>query len=830
MTPANNEEFLRAIFGEMYPYAHCCGFPDDPSNIASSRRNKCWAGGYFKDTYINPTHNTYYCVSLFAPDENNRSRRRKQNFSACRIVPLDDVEEKLPIEQVNKLPKPSYILQTSHGSYQYGYILDVPCTEIDKIDNLHDGLVNSDLAPNSKDPGQKSVSRYIRMPYGTNSKKSKLVNGQPVPCQLIEWHPERRVSLEALAEPFGINLNAPRRGTRIDGAADLPDHPLLDLADIITIKEIRSDGRFDISCPWVDEHTGAADDGAAIFTNNDGSIGYKCHHGSCAHRTGKDLLDLIEESYPGFRNRLSAYKIRKSFEKEAAECSKEELSNLTFLPEEDALSAPIPLPDELLPVKECSDNLIPSSLRPWAKDICERIQCPLDFIAVTIMVSMASLIGRKIGIRPQDKTDWTSIVNMWAMIVGRPGVLKSPAIEASIAPLKRLMAEANNAHQSAFREYQQQRQLAQLRSEEGAREARNRLRNNRDADVSTLLQVDEPEEPTLQRYVVNDTTFQALGELLRQNPNGVLVHRDEIVSLLKGLDREEQVEARGFYLTGWNGDSGYTFDRIGRGMNIHIPALCLSLLGGTQPGRLSEYVRHAVKGGAADDGLIQRFGLLVWPDTGGKWRNVDRWPDNEAKKKAFQTFKHLDLLQPETVSAQQDIGYDGEPDGVPYLRFDNAAQELFLSWRTTLEHRLRSEELHPAMESHLAKYRKLIPSLALITHLAEGGVGPVTASAVTTALDWGEYLESHALRVYGSVSCAEVTVAKAIIKRIRKGDLADGFSCRDIYRKGWSMLTDRGPVESALQLLVDYEWLQTVPQKGLGRPTAVYLINPQVLE
>ena len=47
-----------------------------------------------------------------------------------------------------------------------------------------------------------------------------------------------------------------------------------------------------------------------------------------------------------------------------------------------------------------------------------------------------------------------------------------------------------------------------------------------------------------------------------QNPNGVLAHRDELVSLLKTLDREEFAAARGFFLTAWNGKDRYTFDRI----------------------------------------------------------------------------------------------------------------------------------------------------------------------------------------------------------------------------------------------------------------------------
>jgi len=117
--------------------------------------------------------------------------------------------------------------------------------------------------------------------------------------------------------------------------------------------------------------------------------------------------------------------------------------------------------------------------------------------------------------------------------------------------------------------------------------------------------------------------------------------RDELVSLLKALDHEDNAEARGFYLTGWNGDSPYTFDRIMRCMNLHISAVCLSLLGSTQPGRIADYVRHAVRGGSGDDGLIQSFGLLVLPDIGGEWCNVDRFPDSDAKREANRVIDNL---------------------------------------------------------------------------------------------------------------------------------------------------------------------------------------------
>src|ERR1041385_1647925 len=86
--------------------------------------------------------------------------------------------------------------------------------------------------------------------------------------------------------------------------------------------------------------------------------------------------------------------------------------------------------------------------------------------------------------------------------------------------------------------------------------------------------------------------------------------------------RQEYAAARGFFLTAWGGKERNTFDRIGRG-RVHIEGACLSMIGSTQPGRLAEYVRRAVTGTSGDDGLIQRFGHLVWPDQSPAWEHVD---------------------------------------------------------------------------------------------------------------------------------------------------------------------------------------------------------------
>ena len=483
---------------------------------------------------------------------------------------------------------------------------------------------------------------------------------------------------------------------------------------------------------------------------------------------------------------------------------------------------PAPLPDHPA-VAPFEHDLLPDTLAPWVRDIAERLQCPPDFVAVAAMVALAVVVGRKVAIRPKRHDTWAVIANLWALVIGRPGIMKTPAIEATFGPLDRLMARALEEHDQAMQRFEADKMAAKLRAEAREKKARERLKNNHDANLGDLLTPSTIESPTLRRYRTNDTSTASLGELLRQNPNGMLVYRDELVSLLKGLDKEDQAEGRGFYLTGWNGDSPYTLDRIGRGLYLHIPALCISLLGGTQPGRLAEYTGQAIRGGAADDGLIQRFGLMVWPDPVATWRNVDRPPDHTAERVAYAVFDRLDRLDPASIGAQQDRNLDGHPIGLPYLRFSAEALSHFQEWHEALEVRLRSGELHPALESHFSKYRKLVPALALLIHLADDGRGEIGEDATLKALAWAEYLETHAHRVYGAVTQVEVAAAKAILRRIERGDLQAPFTTRDVWRPGWAGLSDRALVVRALELLADYGHLTVeVDRETGGRPATRY--------
>lgn len=485
---------------------------------------------------------------------------------------------------------------------------------------------------------------------------------------------------------------------------------------------------------------------------------------------------------------------------------------------------PLPLPDELLAVKPFDADLLPETLRPWVSDIAERLQCPPDFPAVGAMVVLAGLIGRKIGIRPQGKTDWQVVPNLWGAVIGRPGIMKSPALQEPLNILRWFEVKAKQEFESAMRDHNTREIVAKASREVLQSDLKRALKAKSGAEeIAAQMQELEHPVPVRRRYVANDSTVEKLGVLLNENPNGILVFRDELTGFLKGLDKPGQEGNRAFYLEAWNGDGRFTYDRIGRG-TLDIAAAIVSIIGGIQPGPLSEYLRKLAAGGAGDDGLLQRFQLGVWPDNSKSWQNVDTFPDSQAKELALATYERLDQLQPVELATERD-----EYEPVPFIRFDHNAQEIFDAWRAELEPRLRSGDEHPAIESHLAKYRSLVPTLALLIHLAdEPDGGPVTAASLRRSLSWATYLESHARRIYGAISQSSTVSAKALASKILNRTLPDGFTLRDVYRPAWSGLTDRSDADAAVNVLIDHDWLTIETLDTGGKPKTVYQINPIV--
>ena len=472
-------------------------------------------------------------------------------------------------------------------------------------------------------------------------------------------------------------------------------------------------------------------------------------------------------------------------------------------------------------------TLMPPTLADFVLDEADRMPCSPDYIAAALIVCLGSVIGARCGIKPKRRDDWIVTPNLFGGIVGDPSSKKSPALGTVTRFLDRLEAKeaekleddkkifeaekaAYEAHQSAVK--------ASMKKAAGGKG--DHLKMN--AAIADLQGLQPPKEPKERRFKSNDSTVEKLGDLLVHNPQGMLVYRDELIGLLASWEKEGKEGDKAFYLEGWNGTASFNIDRIGRG-SLHIKNLCISVFGGIQPDLLERYLA-GITTSLDNDGRIQRFQVMVYPNA-VPWEWRDRYPVKGAREAVRDLFDRLAVFDP----VQDGAAPSDDFVKLPHFCFDDAAQDIFVEWCTELYTVHIASEQNPLMQQHFGKFEKLFCSIALILHLAEGSIGPVSATSALRAAAWCEYLAGHARRIYGLVEAAKVTTARMVSRRLAEGKLDDGFTVRDMVRKQWSGITTTMQAETVLALLEENGHVQS--QDGintLGRPTVRYYVNPQI--
>jgi putative DNA primase/helicase len=509
------------------------------------------------------------------------------------------------------------------------------------------------------------------------------------------------------------------------------------------------------------------------------------------------------------------------------------------LPEPQFDDDPKPLPPERAEAPSLPPEMLPEGLRRWLVDAAERACLPLELLAVPAIVALSGLIGRSVCIKPREYSDWLVVPNLWGAIVAPPGAKKSDAIAEALSPLGALERKARSSHQMAQLETRAEQVLLQAQLNGLKNKAKSAKGGVAREELAALMsQLEALEAVPEKRYTTQDTTVEKLGELLRDNPRGILITRDELAAWIAAMELQENAMARGFFLTSWNGTGSYTFDRIGRG-TIHIPAACVSIIGGIQPHPLGAVFERLRSDPTRADGMLQRFQLLVWPDGMPPWAPPQTWPDRAAQEQAFEIFARLDGLEFRDPAT-------GELSPLQ-LRFTPRAGQAFTAWHDWHESRLREQTLSevPHFASHIAKYGSLAPSLAVIFHLVDvaslsnkwvlandawrfvGNIPEVSLEATNLALDWAEFLEAHARKVYGPELNRAIMAAHHLAEQIREGLVADGQTVRDIQRssRAWAEGWRLGEALHALEVA---GWLKVVELSTGGRPSEVVRLHPNL--
>jgi hypothetical protein len=305
----SNADFIECVFGELIGMERpvAVSFAGNPATVEKG----AWYGKPWivDKTRLAADHNNYVSFATFRPDDNGEYRRQKKYFAALHAVMLDDIGTKVPLDRISLAP--SWIIETSKGNYQCGYILSEPLRDAAEADRLFAAIIDAELT----DPGANGPCvRLGRLPVAINGKYMDE-SGEVWQCKPACWQPERRYSVQEIVDGLQIELKetSQQRHAQSRTGGFATDHsqyddvhiPRADEHPVIAAfkalewyKEPLGDGKHDVTCPWVQERTDQIDHGTAYFEPSDSYPfgGFSCLHGHCADRNVSALHDFFEIS------------------------------------------------------------------------------------------------------------------------------------------------------------------------------------------------------------------------------------------------------------------------------------------------------------------------------------------------------------------------------------------------------------------------------------------------------------------------------------------------------------------------------------------------------
>ena len=263
-------------------------------------------------------------------------------------------------------------------------------------------------------------------------------------------------------------------------------------------------------------------------------------------------------------------------------------------------------------------DVLPQPIRGFIAAGAKAIGCDPSYLALPLLVALAGAIGNTR--RLELKRGWAAPPILWGAIMGESGTSKSPAFKLVMRPVRERQQAALVRHLEAVQRFE-----IDLACWDKSFTAWKR-------DKQTVEEPPlRPEYPASVRYVVSDTTVEALAPILQANPRGVLRARDELNGWLGSFDRYASKGAGGADSANWQ--SMYNAEHIivdrktGCPKTVYVPHAAVSVVGGIQPGIL----RRALGTEHRESGLAARLLLTCPPRKPKAWTEADIDPAAEAE-------------------------------------------------------------------------------------------------------------------------------------------------------------------------------------------------------
>ena len=421
----------------------------------------------------------------------------------------------------------------------------------------------------------------------------------------------------------------------------------------------------------------------------------------------------------------------------------------------------------------------PKKIQEMAKVLVEYENYNQDYLLVSMLSAVATAIGNTCQIRI--KGCWTSSPILYVILVGRPGVGKTPPLDFAFKPIR--------AHDYKL--------LKKYKEDD---EAYSLFMEKRKSRKFTYSQSEIPEIPILQRTVISDFTPEALMQAHNVNQRGIVAFVDEIMGMFNTVNQYSKGQLIEQLLTAHSGKP-LDITRCSLDIPIHIEQPCINIIGTTQTKRVHELVDK----GYGDNGLIDRI-LFAYP----KRHTISPWQlhgteSNYDGRECFDLW--ADVVEKILALPCQ---YDDETGMVIpiIINFTAEAQQHFFDWRNRTVDYINSIKDDALIDGRIMKTHLNTARLALVIQMmrwacGEAGNENVDIDSVKAAIELGEYFEECYARLQKYMTIDSIQPQKKILL----DGLEHEFTTADALKIGEEMgLSER----SVMYTLTDLQTMKVI--------------------
>ena len=339
----------------------------------------------------------------------------------------------------------------------------------------------------------------------------------------------------------------------------------------------------------------------------------------------------------------------------------------------------------------------------------------IDYMMASLLVAVSTAIGNAVNIRIRG--GWVSNSALYMILVGRPGMGKTPPLDFVFRPIRKHDAKAIKQFKLEMEQY-------------------NNLieRNKGKKENTTPL----PDKPVLRRTIISDFTPEALMRALDDNQRGIVVYVDEIMGMFNAVNQYSRGQLIEQLLTAFSGKP-LDISRCSMPVPIHIEYPFINIVGTMQTTRIHELIEKGYK----ENGLLDRI-IFVYPSS----KEIADWQLDEDS--SFATFEKYSAMWESIIDRVVSLPFAKNESGgntQNILDFSSEAKAYFTNWRNNAIRAVNQIQDDELVDSRVIKAPMITARLALILQILRWACGVVHKDFVDidstkSAIALSEYFES----------------------------------------------------------------------------------------